>query len=71
YDTQTLIVDTVKALPQCLRYCLLGFEIRVRYTGVSVEIYVVPRVEHYMTALHGMTSDRFPKEAYIEWAATV
>ena len=24
-----------------------------------------------MTALHVMTSDRFPKEAYIEWAATV
>ena len=71
YHTQTLIVDTVKALPECLRYCLLGFEIRVRYTGVSVEIYVVPRVEHYMTALHVMTSDRFPKEAYIEWAATV
>ena len=42
YHTQTLIVDTVKALPECLRYCLLGFEIRVRYTGVSVEIYVVP-----------------------------
>ena len=71
YNTKTMIVDTVKALPQCLQYCLLGFEIRVRYTGVSYEVYLVPRVAHNMAALHVMTSDRFPKEAYIEWAATV
>ena len=71
YDTADLIVETVQALPRCLRYCLLGFEIRVRYTGSTVEVYVVPRVEHYMTALHVMTSDRFPREAYREWAAIV
>ena len=71
YDTQELIVDTVRGLPKCLKYCLLGIEIRVRYTGLSVEVYFVPRVEHHMTALHAMTSDRFPQEAYREWAALV
>jgi len=71
YDTVDLIQRTAKALPQCLHYCLLGFEIRIRYTGYTVEVYLVPRVEHYLAALHVMTSDRFPKEAYTEWAALV
>lgn len=71
YHTLELIERTLHALPQCLKYCLLGIEIRIRYTGYSVEVYVVPRVEHHLAALHVMTSDRFPKEAYIEWAALV
>ena len=71
YDTVDLIQRTAKALPQCLHYCLLGFEIRIRYTGYTVEVYLVPRVEHYLAALHVMTADRFPKEAYTEWAALV
>lgn len=71
YNTGQLIGRTLGALPACLKYCLLGIEIRLRYTGYSVEVYFVPRVEHHMAALHGMASDRFPKEAYIEWARTV
>jgi hypothetical protein len=71
YHTQEMIVDTIKGLPKCLKYCLLGIEIRIRYTGYTVEVYFVPRVEHHMTALHAMASDRFPKEAYLEWAALV
>lgn len=71
YDTRDLIVKTVKALPRCIKYCLLGFEIRIRYTGFTVEVYLVPRVEHHMVALHAMTSDRFPEEAYREWAGLV
>jgi hypothetical protein len=71
YTTSEMIVDTLKGLRQCLKYCLLGIEIRVRYTGFTVEVYLVPRVEHHLVALHAMTSDRFPKEAYIEWAALV
>lgn len=71
YHTPDLILDTVKALPKCLRYCLLGIELRMVVTPTSVHFYFVPRVEHYMAALQVMTSDRFPKEAYVEWAATV
>lgn len=71
YHTATLITDTIKALPQCLRYCLIGIEIRIRYNGYSIEVYFVPRVEHYMSTLHVMTSDYFPREAYLEWAALV
>lgn len=71
YDTFTLIEDTIKGLPKCLKYCLLGFEIRIRYVGYAVEIYVVPHVEHHLAAVHVMTSDRFPKEAYTEWAGLV
>ena len=71
YNTVELIQRTVKGLPQCLHYCLLGFEIRIRYTGYTVEVYLVPRVEHYLAALHVMTADRFPKEAYTEWAERV
>jgi hypothetical protein len=36
YDTIDLIERTAQALPQCLHYCLLGFEIRIRYTGYTV-----------------------------------
>ena len=71
YNTWEMIGDTIQALPQCIQYCLLGIEIRIRYTGYSVEVYFVPRVEHHLAVLHVMTSDRFPKEAYIEWAALV
>ncbi|MEZ5577933.1 MAG: hypothetical protein R3F44_20730 [Candidatus Competibacteraceae bacterium] len=71
YNTWEMIGDTIQALPKCIQYCLLGIEIRIRYTGYTVEVYFVPRVEHHMAALHVMTSDRFPKEAYIEWAALV
>ena len=71
YHTGQLIGRTLQALPACLKYCLLGIEIRLRYTGYTVEVYFVPRVEHHMSALHGMASDRFPKEAYIEWAQIV
>ncbi|MFZ1828483.1 MAG: hypothetical protein WAW42_06890 [Candidatus Competibacteraceae bacterium] len=71
YKTPELITDTVKGLRQCLKYCLLGIEIRIRYTGLTMEVYFVPRVEHHMVALHAMTSDRFPEEAYLEWAALV
>ena len=71
YHTWQLIGHTIRALPQCIKYCLLGIEIRIRYNGYSVEVYFVPRVEHHMPALHVMESDRFPKEAYIEWAALV
>ena len=71
YNTWEMIGDTIQALPQCIQYCLLGIEIRIRYTGYSVEVYFVPRVEHHLAALHVMTSDRFPKEAYSEWAALV
>ncbi|HPE74368.1 MAG TPA: hypothetical protein PK018_19700, partial [Candidatus Competibacter sp.] len=71
YNTGELIGDTLRALPACIKYCLLGIEIRIRYTGYSVEVYFVPRVEHHLAALHVMESDRFPKEAYSEWAALV
>ena len=71
YHTGQLIGDTIQALPACIKYCLLGIEIRIRYTGYSVEVYFVPRVEHHLAALHVMESDRFPKEAYSEWAALV
>ncbi|MCP5197447.1 MAG: hypothetical protein H6974_11795 [Gammaproteobacteria bacterium] len=71
YQTGKLISHTIRALPLCIQYCLLGIEIRIRYTGYTVEVYFVPRVEHHLAALHVMTSDRFPKEAYIEWAALV
>ena len=71
YQTGQLIGSTIQALPKCIQYCLLGIEIRIRYTGYTVEVYFVPRVEHHMAALHVMASDRFPKEAYIEWAALV
>ena len=71
YNTVDLIQRTVRGLPQCIQYCLLGFEIRIRYTGYTVEVYLVPRVEHYLAALHVMTADRFPQEAYTEWAESV
>jgi hypothetical protein len=71
YHTRELIERTLHALPQCLKYCLLGIDIRIRVTPYTVEVYVVPRVEHHLAALHVMTSDRFPKEAYLEWAALV
>ncbi|TVR58926.1 MAG: hypothetical protein EA420_16535 [Candidatus Competibacteraceae bacterium] len=71
YDTRELIGRTVAGLKACLKYCLLGIEIRIRYTGYSVEVYYVPRVEHHLACLHGMAADRFPKEPYREWAALV
>lgn len=71
YTTPTLIKDTLAALPACLKYCLLGVEVRVRINLTQVQIWLVPRVEHHMAALHVMASDRFPKEPYIEWAATM
>lgn len=71
YTTPTLIKDTLAALPACLKYCLLGIEVRVRINLTKVQIWLVPRVEHHMAALHVMASDRFPKEPYIEWAATI
>ena len=69
YNTAEMILTTMVALPECLDYCLLGIEIRVRYTGYTYEVFYVPRVEHRLSALHVMTSDEFTKEAYIEWAA--
>ena len=71
YTTQSLIKRTIQALPKCLRYCLLGIEIRVRYTGLTLEVFYVPRVEHYLSSLHVMASDRFPLEPYLEWSKTV
>ena len=71
YTTQGLIKRTIQALPKCLRYCLLGIEIRVRYTGLTLEVFYVPRVEHYLSSLHVMASDRFPLEPYLEWSKTV
>ena len=71
YTTAGLIGRTIQALPACLRYCLLGIEIRVRYTGFTLEVFYVPRVEHYLSSLHVMASDRFPLEPYLEWSKTV
>lgn len=71
YTTLTLIKDTLAALPACLKYCFLGIEVRLEISLTKVKIWLVPRVEHHLAALHVMASDRFPKEPYIEWAATV
>ena len=71
YNTVDLIKRTVQGLPQCIHYCLLGFGIRFRPTGYPVEVSLVPRVEHSLAALHVMPADRFPKEAYTEWAELV
>ncbi len=68
YHTAEMIIRTVQALPECLEYCVLGIELRVKITPTSIKYYFVPRVEHHMVSLHVMTSDEFPKEAYIEWA---
>ena len=70
YNTEAMISRTIEALPQCLKYCVIGVEIRLRVTPFSVEVFFVPRVEHHMAALHVMASDRFPEEAYIEWSHT-
>ncbi len=70
YTTPLLLSHTIQALPACLQYCLLGIEIRVRITPWSYEVFYVPRVEHYLAALHVMTADRLGGEPYLEWAAT-
>ncbi len=70
YHTADLIHRTIQALPACLKYCLLGIEIRVRITPWSYEVFYVPRVEHHLAALHVMAADRLAGEPYLEWAAT-
>lgn len=69
YNTLQLVTRTMEAFPQCLKYCVVGIELRMKVTPVSVKFYFVPRVEHHMAAYHVMTSDRFPLEPYKEWAA--
>jgi len=68
YNTAQLISRTLTALPDCLSYCLLGIELRMRVTLTGVRLYFVPRVKHHMAALHVITANETTQEPYIEWA---
>lgn len=67
YDTSELLTRSLEAYPGCINYCITKLEIRVEYTGTSVNVYVVPVIAHNNPDMLVMSSRNLGKGAYIDW----
>ena len=72
FNTGGLITRTLKALPSCIDYCLVGIELRMSFSLLTgITFFLVPKVEHNMSTMVVMTSETLGREAWREWAALI
>lgn len=67
YKSSDLLTRSLEAYPGCINYCVTKLEIRLEYTGTSVNVYVVPVIAHNNPDMLVMSSRNLGKGAYIDW----